>query len=298
MPKDIEEAVHSYHKAAEQGDEPTKAALATLRMVKMSEPSNPKPTSESEPRYPKLSEDQKEWVLDDLKEHLKLIDLQKQDPDSLSVYARAYASGLEQRAGFLASSLVAFSGKQPASETAADSKLVFETHFEMELAGFESVRDDVVSLAAPSVSEMANESLFNSAYQVVVAFLCLYSANAAHKSMRPENAEEFSYALDFSIATMSAGRFGFHPEPRNVFEAIQELRPNFVCQKMLNMESIGRDDVLGTILNQLRISPDRQTRYAFVVGSRTLSLGCAAHFVQVIGEISDYIKRCAQEVGW
>jgi hypothetical protein len=267
-------------------------------MVKMPEPSKPKPTTESERKYEKLSPEDKKVVLDDLKEHLKLIDLQKRDPDSLSAYAHAYASGLEQRAGFLAASLVAFSGKQPASETAADSKVVFETHFEMELAGFESDTKDVCSLLAPSVSEMANESLFNLAYQVAVAFLCLYSADSAHKSMRPENAEEFSYALDFSVATMCAGRFGFHPEPRNVFEAIQELRPNFVCQKMLNMESIGRDDALGTILNQLRISPDRQTRYAFVVGSKTMSLSCAAHFVQVISEISGYIKRCAQEVGW
>jgi hypothetical protein len=264
----------------------------------MPESSKPKPTNESATRYEKLSPEGKKVVLHDLKEHLKLIDLREQEPVSLSQYAQTYASGLEERAGFLASSLVAFSGKQPASETVADSKTVFETHFEMELAGFESARDDIVTLVAPSVSEMANESLFNSAYQIVVAFLCLYSANVAHKSMRPENAEEFSYALDFSIATMSAGRFGFHPEPRNVFEAIQELRPNFVCQKMLNTESIGRGDVLGTILNQLKMSPDRQTRYAFVVGSKTVSLSCAAHFVQVVSEINDHIKRCAQEIGW
>lgn len=298
VPQDYEQAVRWYRVAAEQGDESARTVLATLRTVKMPEPSNPQPSSESEPRYPKLSPEQLDRVLDDLKEHLSLSDQQRQEPVSPSQYARIYASGLGDRAEFLASSLVAFSGKQPASETAADSEIVFENHFEMEVAGFEPVTEDICSLVAPSVSEMENESLFNSAYQVAVAFLCLYSADVAHKSMQPENAEEFSYALDFSIAAMSAGRFGFHPEPRNVFEAIQELRPNFVRHKMLDMESFGRGDVLGTILNQLSMSPDRQTRYAFVVGSRKQSLSCATHFVKVIDEISDYIKRCAQEVGW
>jgi len=52
---DREKAAYWYRKAAEDGYEPAKAALATLRMVKMPEPSNPKLTSESEPRYPKLS---------------------------------------------------------------------------------------------------------------------------------------------------------------------------------------------------------------------------------------------------
>ncbi len=257
----------------------------------------PLPTSESAPRYPRLSEEQKDRVLDDLKEHIGH-DMPKQESVSPSQYARMYASGLVHRAEVLASSLVAFSGQQPASEAAADSEVAFENHFEMELAGFEPVTKDICSLVAPRVSEMANESLFSSAYQISVAFLCLYSADVAHKSMQLENAEEFSYALDFAIATMSAGRFGLHPEPRNVFEAIQELRPKFVCHKMLNMESFGRDDGLGAILNHLRISADRRTRYAFVVGSRNQSLSCATHLVKVIGEISDNIKRCAQEVGW
>src|SRR5271168_1707636 len=135
---------------------------ADSRMARMQEPSDPKPRSEPEARYPRLSPDQKEQVLNDLREHLELIDLQRRDhPDSLSSYAHASASGLEQRAGFLAASLVAFSGRQPTSGTAADGQIAFENHFEMELAGFEPCTKNVRSLLAPSVSEMANESLFN-----------------------------------------------------------------------------------------------------------------------------------------
>jgi hypothetical protein len=56
---------------------------------------------------------------------------------------------------------------------------------------------------------------------------------------------------------------------------------------MLNVESFGSDDGLGVVLGQLRMSPDRQTQYGFVVGSGKQPLGCASHFVKVIAEIDD-----------
>jgi CheY-like chemotaxis protein len=64
---DLEEAIYWYRRAAENGYEPARVALATLRMVQMPEPSNPKPPSESERKYPELSREQKDAVLDDLK---------------------------------------------------------------------------------------------------------------------------------------------------------------------------------------------------------------------------------------
>jgi TPR repeat protein len=77
--KDLEQAVHWYRKAAEQGSELAKAALATLQMAKIPEPSKSKPTSESEPRYTKLSGEQKDRVLDDLKEHTRILDQRQLD---------------------------------------------------------------------------------------------------------------------------------------------------------------------------------------------------------------------------
>jgi TPR repeat protein len=52
---DLEQAIHWYRKAADNGYDPAKAALATLRSVKVPEPSNLMPTSESERKYPELS---------------------------------------------------------------------------------------------------------------------------------------------------------------------------------------------------------------------------------------------------
>jgi hypothetical protein len=217
---------------------------------------------------------------------------------SPSDYAHNYASGLEDLAEYLASSLVVFSGKRHTSETPVDSKLAFENHFDMESAGFDPVTKDIADLAAPSLSTMVNESLFNSAYQVAVAFLCLYSGDAAHRTMQPENAEQFSLALNSSVAKMSAGRFGLHPEPRNAFRTIRQLFSGLPCQRMLNMESFGQDDGLGAILNQLSVSQDRLTRYAFVVGSKKQPLGCAPQLIKVIVEINDKVKRCAEDAGW
>jgi hypothetical protein len=84
-------------------------------------------------------------------------------------------------------------------------------------AGFEPITMDIASFGAPSIAEMANEGLLNSAYPSATAFLCLYSDNAARSNMRPENAARFSRALHSSVAKLAAARFGFHPEPHNAF---------------------------------------------------------------------------------
>jgi hypothetical protein len=51
----------------------------------MLELSKPMPTKESEPRYPKLSPDQRKEVLEDLKVHLSVNELQKEKPASPKV---------------------------------------------------------------------------------------------------------------------------------------------------------------------------------------------------------------------
>ncbi len=215
-----------------------------------------------------------------------------------SQYANSYASSLMELSGYLAACLVAFSGQRNTDVRPDENRIAFGNHFEMESAGFEPVTKDIASLIAPSVNEMANKSLFNSAYQAATAFLCLHSDNTVRGSMQPKNAAQFSQTLYSSVAKLSAGQFGFKSEPQSVFITIQELRPAFLCERMLNIESFGENDGLGTILNRLRYSPDRQILYSFVVGSPKQSLGCASHFVKVIHEMSTSIERCAHDLQW
>lgn len=200
--------------------------------------------------------------------------------------------------GYLAASFVAFSGEQSVSGSSAPHEVVFEDHFEMEQSGFEPVTKEIAVLMAPDPSDMAKERLFFPACRVAVAFLGAYSENVALGSMKPDNAERFGKTLSSSLAKRCAGRFEFHPEPRNTFMAMQETIAGFRSDRALNEQSFGKGDGLGDVLNHLSLSPDGQTCYAFVVGSNTQPLGCAAPFLKVLTDITDNIRRCARELRW
>jgi hypothetical protein len=217
---------------------------------------------------------------------------------SPSQYAAAYVSGLLELTGYLAASFVAFSGKQSRAEAVAAKEVIFESHFEMESAGFEPVTKDFVSLTEPSISEMSKEEHFDAAYRDVTAFLCLCSENAALQSMKRENYEQFCRTLHLSLAGRCAGKFGFDPEPRNAFMTIQEFVPVFLCEKFLNPDCFGKQDGLGNLLNHVSSSLKGQTRYAFVVGSNQQPLGCASAFITVLTDIDENIGRCARDLRW
>lgn len=216
-----------------------------------------------------------------------------------SDYAGVYTQGLEDLIKYLAASLVVFSGHQQVQEGDAHAQVAFEDHFELELAGFHPVSQDIADLMGePSPTKMQAEKLFPAAYQAATAFLSLYSDHTARKTMRPENAQLFVKSLHINVAKRSACQYGFDPEPRNAFTAIQTLIPTFLCERMLNQVSFGVDDGLGKILQHLSLSKDGKTRFAFVVGSQKQSVGCAALYLKVLLNISDNIKRCAEDLHW
>jgi hypothetical protein len=213
-------------------------------------------------------------------------------------YAVVYTKGLEELIDFLSASLVVFSGHQNLQEGDGPQQVVFEDSFEMVLSGYHLVTEDVTDLMEPSATKFQTEKLFPSAYRASTAFLSLYSDNAARKNMRPENAELFVKSLHINVAKRTAGHHGFDPEPRNSFTAIQTLIPTFLCTRMLNEASFGVEDGLGNILQDISLSTDGKTRYAFLVGSKKQSLGCAAPYLKVLMNVNDNIQRCAKDLRW
>ena len=113
-----------------------------------------------------------------------------------SDFARAYTSGLIVFIDHFTASLLAFSGRSEVFVEGA--KTVFENTFDMEQAGFEPLTKDISIRIAPSIEELkatADYDLLSRAFKSTTAFLCLYSENAAHRYMKPENATLFSTAL-------------------------------------------------------------------------------------------------------
>lgn len=219
-----------------------------------------------------------------------------------SDFARAFASGLVELIDHLTASLVAFSGEKAIFDENHNVEMaVFENHFEMEMAGFIPFDKTIGGLIAPNIEEIiptVDSGLLHSTYKYTTAFLCLYSENAAHKYMKPKNATLFSSALYCAVADCIAGRFGFSSDPSQVAKTINELLPLFRCDRLLNRQSIGKDDVFGLLLKHISFLQGGSIQYGFVVGSEKQSLGCATAMLKVVLEIDDSLKRCAKDLNW
>jgi hypothetical protein len=217
-----------------------------------------------------------------------------------SDYAGVFSKGLEELIEHFAASLVLFSGSQPVQNGEGHHQVAFEDEFAMVMSGFRIVSQSqgLTDFIQPSPATLQEEKLFPSAYRAATAFLTMFSDNTASSKMGVENAELFGKSLHTAVAIRSAGKFGFDPEPRNTFATIQTLIPNLVAKKILNEASFGVDDGLGKILQHLSLSTDGKTRYAFLVGSKRNSFGCAAAYLKVLSSISDNIQRCAQDLHW
>ncbi len=215
-----------------------------------------------------------------------------------SQYADSFAPSLLALATNVAASFVGFSGETPADAGSERFEVVFEQSIEMILSGFKLFTQDVALLIKPNLREMGNGKLVNAAYRDATAFLCLYSENVAVRSMKEDNAEQFANTLYSSVAKRCAGQYGLSSEPREVFDILQNLIQIFRSDTVLNEDSFGKNDALGNVLNHLKLSEDGLTRYAFLVGSKKQPLGCAAHYMATLTEISDKIKRCAHELHW
>jgi len=219
-----------------------------------------------------------------------------------SDFARTYASGLVELIDHLTASLVAFSGKKSILDENHNIEMsVFENHSEMIKAGFDPFDTAIGGLIAPNIEKIeqtVDSDFLHSTFKYTTAFLCLYSENAAHKHMKPENATLFSSALYCAIAERTAGRFGFISDPRQVAKTINELLPLFRCDRLLNKQTIGKDDVFGSLIKHISFLQGGSTQYGFVVGSEKQPLGCATAMLKVVIEIDDSLKRCAKDLNW
>jgi hypothetical protein len=219
-----------------------------------------------------------------------------------SDFARAYASGLFELIEHLTASLVAFSGKRTILDENQNVEMaVFENDFEMIKAGFDPFDMTIGGVISPNIEKIkqtVDSDFLHSTFKYTTAFLCLYSENAAHKYMKPENATLFSSALYYFVADCSAGKYGFSSDPRQVAKTINELLPLFRCERLLNMQSIGKGDSFGLLIKHILFSQGGSTQYGFVVGSEKQSLGCATAMLKVVLGIDDSLKRCAKDFNW
>jgi hypothetical protein len=220
--------------------------------------------------------------------------------DKTSDFAHAYASFLIELANHLTASLIAFSGKRAVlTENQKTERTLFENHFEMEQAGFDPFELTISGLIAPSLDEIKAtvepDFLYNT-FKNTTAFVCLVSENASHRYMKRENAVLFSSALYYFVAERSAGRFGFSSDASEVVSAINELFFSFRCDKLLNAESVGKNDGFGLLINNISLSQDGLTQYGFVAGSKKQHLGCATAMLKVMLEIDNCLKGCAKDL--
>ena len=115
--------------------------------------------------------------------------------------------------------------------------------------------------------------------------------------MREGNADRFSAALLPAMLKHIA----FHISsftPANLESELRGVLPQLSCTRLLNKESFGRGDCLGKILEQLSVSSDRSTAYAFVVGSAQQPLGCTQAYLELVQAADESILRCANEIRW
>jgi hypothetical protein len=68
--------------------------------------------------------------------------------------------------------------------------------------------------------------------------------------------------------------------------------------RLLNKQTIGKDDVFGSLIKHISFLQGGSTQYGFVVGSEKQPLGCATAMLKVVIEIDDSLKRCAKDLNW
>ena len=189
----------------------------------------------------------------------------------------------------LAASLVAFSGRESADQASSTQRVAFESTIDMIVNGFEPTYGGLTTILTldrpeePAYTRLRKDRLFDPAFRDSTAVLCLYMHGLARNTMNPTDADRFDSRLQSSVARLCAGQFGFDRDAPDVFETIQRLIHAFLSDTWINAQSPGKDDCLGKVLEDLSLSPDRRTRYAFVVGSQKQPTGCAARFIRALG---------------
>jgi hypothetical protein len=210
-------------------------------------------------------------------------------------FAVSYSSGIPEHSVHFAAVLVAFAGQRKAYISNQEAR-PFESHFDMEQSGYESLTKDIADLVGGIDAEV-NPRLFGRAFLTVSAFALLHSQSCAYRYMHEGNAHRFSVALVPAMLKHIASRVS-SSMPTDLERELREVLTRLSCSKLLNQESFGRDDCLGRILEQLSVSEDRSTSYAFVVGSAEQPLGCAQAYLELVQAVDESIRRCANQIRW
>ena len=213
-------------------------------------------------------------------------------------FAQAFTKGLIDLVEYVTASVVLFGGTRQTSCKGAKVGL-FESSFDLEMAGFKGHEKDIAKLVAPSLEDLdADPHLLNATFRCTAAFLLLCTENAALRYFTPKHAAQFSLELYRSTAEHCAGRFGFDSNSQQVATVINEMLPSFRCDKLLNIECFGHEDGLGLLLDLINDCLDDSTECGFVVGSKKESMGCAAHVAKAASEIDKLLERCAHDLRW
>ena len=208
-------------------------------------------------------------------------------------FAASYSSGVTERSAHLASVLAAFAGRKKAYSSQQEAR-PFDTHFDMEQSGYEPVTKDIAELIG-GIDPDVNPKLFGRAFLTVSAFVLLHSQSCAYRHMHEDDARRFSVAL-LPAMLKHMGPYVSGSTRTALESELREVLTHLPCTKLLNKESFGRGDCLGKILEQLSVSEDRSTAYAFVVGSAEQPLGCAKEYVELVQTVDESIRRCAHEI--
>ena len=178
--------------------------------------------------------------------------------------------------GRLAAAIIAFSGIQ----SDVTNERMFETVAEMLLAGFEP-RFGITQVVEPEPIELSKDELFPIALRAATALVCYYIDSVIrNERLDPEN--RASNSLQSSVAKLYAGKFGFDPEPRNVFQSIQDMIHTFISKTWINVRSVGQGDSIGQVLRYITQNSNGNSCYAFVVGSERSPVGCGTSFMETM----------------
>ena len=191
--------------------------------------------------------------------------------------------------GLIAAAIVAFSSEKKFT-TSDKTPFAFEDTVAMLQAGFVPREISLEARMVPSATQFGADDLFPAAFRSAVAFICFYVHNVVGRKIK-HSEDPYCNKLHSCVARLCAGRFGFPPNPATTFETIQLLIPPFFDKPWINVDSVGQNDCLAQILNDLSVSGGDSNRYGFVVGSKKQVLGCASPFMGILMRSEEVFSR-------
>ena len=222
-------------------------------------------------------------------------------PGRPAITGERYANDLAPRiitcAEELASVLVVFSGRR---DSALGCSFLFNSAFEMEQAGFDEYTNDFIELHAPDLNSCVTDPLFGPVFRSSLGLLSLLATQATLRGCRDRKKGKCSSEVLMKvIASRVSGKHGFELDATRTLELIKAFGlaffdVNLKGKPLLNLVERGRNDCLGEILTQVRVSPDGRTSYGFVVGPEPFTI--VPKFVQIASEVREWVKKIASQL--